>query len=110
MLRDSPGPANASVVAPFFLSPGSSYHGWPDNFSTWAVNYLLNGTLEPFPSCAPEAILFLSRLRGRAVRLTSHDSMSLGRFVFPDRVSRREESGGGGRTRTYDLRIMRPSL
>jgi hypothetical protein len=30
--------------------------------------------------------------------------------IPPDLLQVVEESGGGGRTRTYDLRIMRPSL
>lgn len=30
--------------------------------------------------------------------------------ILPDRMQVIEEIGGGGRTRTYDLRIMRPSL
>jgi hypothetical protein len=50
--------------------------------STLFVDYLLNGTLGPFHARGPEAILFLSRLRGRAVRLTSQDSNESGTFCF----------------------------
>ena len=37
---------------------------------------------EPFTRINPEVRVVVSRLRGRAVRLTSHDSLSLGRFVL----------------------------
>ncbi len=52
---------------------------------------------EPFPRVTPAVSLFVSRLRGRAVRRTSHDSMSLGRFRFggPLQNDRRRNSQTG---------------
>jgi hypothetical protein len=46
------------------------------------VYYFVTSPLEPFPPGARNVRLFVSRLRGRAVRRTSHDSLSLGRFRF----------------------------
>ena len=42
--------------------------------------YLASSPLEPFTPGAEDVRLFVSRLRGRAVRRASHDSLSLGRF------------------------------
>ena len=44
--------------------------------------YLVSSPFEPFPPNLKAVRLFVSRLRGRAVRRASHDSMSLGRFRF----------------------------
>src|SRR5258708_17408124 len=44
--------------------------------------YLVSSPFEPFPPNLKAVRLFVSRLRGRAVRRASHDSMSLGRFLF----------------------------
>ena len=44
-------------------------------------------TSVPFTRAKGKATVSLSRLRGRAVRRTPHDSMSLGRFVFAAELS-----------------------
>ncbi len=55
------------------------------------AGHFRNSLSEPFPGCTLRISLFVSRLRGRAVRQTSHDSMSLGRFAlrsrFPESVA-----------------------
>ena len=75
-------------------------------------------TVDTYGHLIPGAnVCFVDRLDGvgtEEAKTSPHQSATpaqLGEFeVPPDLLQVVEEIGGGGRTRTYDLRIMRPSL
>jgi hypothetical protein len=55
-----------------------------------------HGPFEPFPISTPSGKLGVSRLRGRAVRRASRDSLSLGRFRFAGESSNSPRKAGAG--------------
>ncbi len=70
--------------------PGEGNHGAsprPMGSNFFLSHHFHSSPPEPFPSLTPGGSLFVSRLRGRAVRRASHDSLSLGRFRFWGRFS-----------------------